>query len=236
MPPEVALVTAAAPVASVPAAVALMTAIDGAFPDRDGLKWFNRLYLAVTRGVADRINAGSGWNDLPWLEALDIDFANLYFAALRAQAAAPRAWRVLLDHRNDDGIARLQFALAGMNAHINRDLPAALQITFGRLGGSPLTDTPRHADFERVNGILEQVEAQVKTDFAVGLLADIDAAAGELDDILAMWSVRAAREAAWVNGSALWTLRGIPLLATNFMTTLDRTTAFAGRGLVVPLS
>lgn len=232
--PELAVV-AAAPVADVPAAVAMMEAIDAVLPDSDGLKWFNRLYLAVTRGVAATINESGGWNDLAWIEALDIDFANLYFAALRMQADAPKAWRVLLDRRHDENLARLQFALAGMNAHINRDLPAALQITFRRLGGSPLTDDDRRADYERVNSILEQVEQQAKADLTIGLLADIDLAAGDLDDILAMWSVRAAREAAWVNGSALWSLKRIPPLASRYLATLDRTTAFAGRGLMVDL-
>jgi hypothetical protein len=86
-----------------------------------------------------------------------------------------------------------------------------------------------------VNALLETVEREVKADIAVGLLADIDMAAGDVDDILAMWSVRAAREAAWVNGSALWSLKRIPLLAGRYLTTLDRTTAFAGRGLMVEL-
>ena len=31
--------------------VMLMTAIDAALPDTDGLKWFNRLYLQVTHEV-----------------------------------------------------------------------------------------------------------------------------------------------------------------------------------------
>jgi len=38
----------------------------------------------------------------------------------------------------------LQFALAGMNAHINRDLPAAIVATYGELGGVPSEVDPRY--------------------------------------------------------------------------------------------
>jgi len=43
----------------------------------------------------------------------------------------------LFDARADQNIVRCQFAVAGMNAHINRDLVAALLSTFEKLGGEP---------------------------------------------------------------------------------------------------
>src|SRR5687768_1250169 len=107
------------PVHSIEEAIAIMQAIDERLPDSDGVKWFNRLYLRVTVSVGAAIG-GAQFNDPAFLATLDVVFANLYFSALAAgPAAAPSAWRPLLQARHTRGIARIQFALAGMNAHIN---------------------------------------------------------------------------------------------------------------------
>ena len=108
-----------------------MTTIDGACVDGDGLKWFNDLYLRVTQAVALRIAAG-GFNDPAWLAELDVQFARLYFAALSAHLQGMECsacWRVMFEVRNNTRLARIQLALAGVNAHINHDLPEALIAT-----------------------------------------------------------------------------------------------------------
>lgn len=214
-----------------------MTAIDSALPDDDGVKWFNRLYLRVTIAVRSAA-ADATFRDRAFLELLDVIFANLYFdaaaAGLAEADAAPPAWRPLFRARQQRGLAPLQFALAGMNAHINRDLPSGIVECFERSGGAPDEEGPRYEDFERVNGLLETVEEEVKTEFLTGAFATLDIAAGQLDDTLAMWNVRAAREAAWTNARVLWTLRDRPLLRDRFFDRLDRLTGFAGRGLLVP--
>src|SRR5262249_23490375 len=73
------------------------------------------------------------------MSELDVVFANMYFAAIAAgdvdPSRAPSAWRPLLRPRRNCGIARLQFALAGMNAHINRDLPQGIFQLFEAIGG-----------------------------------------------------------------------------------------------------
>jgi len=125
--------------------------------------------------------------------------------------------------------------LSGLNAHINRDLPVAVVQSYQALGGSPDRDDPRFADYERVNAILEGVEAQIKQDLAIGLIALVDAGAGSVDDVLAMWSVRATRDAAWTHSELLWHLRNLPFLRNEFLRTLDSFTGFAGRGLLQPL-
>jgi hypothetical protein len=96
--------------------------------DTDGLKWFNWLYLQVTQAVEARVAAG-GFTDPTWLVQLDVQFANLYFSALKAWLSGqstPDCWQTLFDGRNQNAIARIQFALAGINAHINHDLPEAI--------------------------------------------------------------------------------------------------------------
>src|SRR5215467_8252060 len=125
------------PPRSIDEVVAVMTALDSALPDDDGVKWFNRLYLRVTTSVRSTV-AASAFQDPAFLTELDLVFANLYFSALATgdtdPAGAPPAWRPLLTCRRASGIARIQFALAGMSAHINRDLPEGIVQAFTALG------------------------------------------------------------------------------------------------------
>jgi hypothetical protein len=224
------------PVRSVDEAIAIMTAIDDHLPDHDGVKWFNRLYLRVTVSVGQEI-AGATFHDVPFMSVLDVVFANLYFAALseglRDIAAAPSAWRPLLQARHTAGIARLQFALAGMNAHINRDLPDGIVQTFHAVGGDPLHAERREQDFDRINDILERVEQDVKTEFTIGVIEVVDRVGGPVDDAVAMWKVRSARSAAWTNAQVLWGLRGVPRLRDRFFTRLDSLVGMTSRGLLV---
>src|SRR5574339_395338 len=114
------------PVHTVEEVVALMTAIDQVLPPTDGIACFNQLYLEVTKNVLANIGQAT-FSDPVFLARLDVIFANLYFAALRTFDAGapstPRAWKPLFEARATPTIAPLPFALAGMNAHINRDLP-----------------------------------------------------------------------------------------------------------------
>ena len=224
-----------APVSSIDGVLTLMTAIDDRLPDSDGLKWFNRLYLRVTHGVRETL-VGPSFRDVRFMSELDVVFANLYFAAIAAGeidvSRAPSAWRPLLRRRTERGIARLQFALAGMNAHINRDLPQGIVQAFTTLGGDPTSDVVRRQDFDSVNALLERVEEEVKVDFSIGVIGAIDVLAGRMDDVAAMWNVRVARHAAWTNAEVLWTLRSADRVRTAFFETLDRSTGLAGRGLL----
>jgi Family of unknown function (DUF5995) len=228
-------VVARRPASAVADAMQMLTEIDQLLPDTDGLKWFNHLYLAVTTAVRDAIATGS-FNDAPWLSQLDVIFANLFFNALGMGAvdvsAAPSAWRPVLAARQNPGLAKIQFALAGMNAHINRDLPVAIVQIYQANGGAPDRSDPHYADYEKINGILETVETQVKQEFTTGIIGVVDATAGPVDDVLAMWSVRAARDAAWTHAEVLWSLRDFPDLRNDFLATLDDFTGFAGRGLL----
>ena len=225
------------PVQSIADAISVMTAIDQQLPDRDGVKWFNRLYLRVTTSVNGAVN-GQVFSDIAFMAKLDVVFANQYFAALAAGSVdirrAPSAWRPLLEARHQPGIARIQFALAGMTAHINRDLPDGIVQSFQAMGGDPITDDHREQDFNSINDVLERVEAEVKTEFAVGLVGAIDRIGGQTDDAVAMWKVRAARSAAWTNAQVLWGLRSVPPLRDRFFDRLDGLVAMTGRGLLLP--
>ena len=222
---------------SIAEVVDIMTMLDRELSNTDGLWWFNHLYLRVTLAVRSAVTTTT-FRDPSFLERLDVVFANLYFDALAAgdtdPRAAPSAWRPLFERRHQRGLMSIQFALAGMNAHINRDLPAGIVATYVATDGAPGPSGVRRDDFVKVNDVLEAVEAQIKVEFATGIVALVDSAAGDVDDAVAMWNVRAAREAAWTHAEVLWTLRGSPALYDAFFTRLDRFTGFAGRGLLLP--
>jgi len=205
-----------------------MRAILGGLPPRDGVACFTRLYLAVTESVNE---ARGSFTAPAFLAQLDVCFAGLYFDALDHP---PRAWTPLLDARARPGVAPIQFALCGMNAHINRDLPVALVESCTERGVELRRHGPEHADYLAVNALLVSTEARVKKEFLTGDLAIADDALGKVDDVIAMWNVERARDAAWANAETLWALRSSPDLAAAFMEALDGMVGFAGRGLVVP--
>ena|SRR5688500_1767735 len=224
----------APPAARIEGVVERMLAIEAALPPADGVACFNRLYRAVTEAVQQ--TTAADFADARFVRWLDVAFANLYFRALAAfvlgRGRVPHAWLPLFRARSEPGIAPLQFALAGMNAHINRDLPVALIQTCTAREVAPRHGSAQHADFGRVDRLLEEVEARVKHEYAVGLVGVADEALGRLDDVLAIWKVSQARQAAWVHAETLWHLRGLPLAGARHLAILDRTVGFAGRGLL----
>jgi hypothetical protein len=228
------------PASSVAEVIARMHATVSALPTSDGVASFARLYVAVTEGVQAQL-AGFTFADPRFLARLDVVFADLFFSALDTArsdpAHLPRAWAPLVAARSQRGIAPLQFALAGMNAHINRDLPVALVATCQELGVGLEEGSEHHTDFERVNTLLAAVEAQIKGQYLTGWLRDLDRLVhrvDRLDDIVAMWDVGRARDAAWTNAEALWALRASPDLSARYLVALDRMVGLAGRGLLVP--
>ena len=221
-------------------AVARLREIEASAPRTDGVVCFARLYREVTEGVAAQLDAHTFQNNA-FVEALDLGFADLFFTAHAAFAKdpgkTPRAWVPLFERRARRDIAPIQFAVAGMNAHINRDLPVALVGTCRSLGLDLRDSSREHADYVRVNALLAKVESRVKQSYLTGWtkLADrLLHRAGHVDDVVAMWDVSRARDAAWTNGLALWHLRDEPDLAAQFLLTLDRMVGLAGRGLLEP--
>ncbi len=226
--------------ATVSAVIEKLRAIEASAPRSDGVACFARLYRQVTEDVDAELTARS-FAAPRFLERLDICFAGLFFSALEAYerdpASAPSAWTPLFTQRARPGIAPLQFALAGMNAHINRDLPVALVTACRELGRDLRESSPEHADFEGVNRLLAHVEAQIKSSYLSGWPARLDQLVhriDRIDDVVAMWDVQRARDAAWTNGQTLWALQDEPPLASQFLTTLDRIVGLASRGLLVP--
>jgi hypothetical protein len=175
--------------------IARLRELDGRLPREDGIAWFNLLYLRVTERVEERLRAGR-FRRPRFLARLDVLFAGLYFDALEADRRAPRPWRELIERRERADIAPVQFALAGMNAHITYDLPIALVETSRELGWVAVDrGTAEHEDFEDVNGILESVEDEVVRSLEAGPAGG--GLVGRMEERLALWSVVTARDRAW---------------------------------------
>ncbi len=240
-PSEVALtqLVSGPPPATIEQVIARMRAIDAILPSNDGVKWFNRLYLMVTQDILSRTPPG-GWKQPLWLSHLDVVFANLYFGALldwgRNRAATPGAWEALFEARYRPNLARVQFALAGMNAHINHDLPFALVRTGNEMGIPPRDDSPQHVDYQAVNDILAAVEPQAMQVLATGIIGELAEDLGRFGQLFAMWSIRRARDTAWHNAQILWELRSMPMLFDRYQDVIGGMTGFAGRGLLTPIA
>lgn len=212
-----------------------METIAGMCVDTDGLKWFNGLYMAVTQAVADRVNGGA-FADPAWLAQLDVQFARFYFAAVRSAltgAPCPGCWRAMFAVRGNLQITRIQFALAGMNAHINHDLCLAIGETCKATNTAPQHGSAHYDDYTAVNVMLNQLIDQARKTLEVRLPGDCLPAVAHLEDLIAGWDVSAAREKAWENAEHLWNLPS--LLASGLMDVIDGFTATIGKALLVPV-
>ena len=218
--------------------IAALEAIDGLLPDTDGLKWFNWLYLTVTKAVDLNI-AAEAWHNPAWLTQLDVVFAGLYLSALSAWLTpgetAPKCWAILFDSRNDAKLARIQFALAGINAHIDHDLSEAVVETCRQFGIAPVHQSPEYLDYTQVNNILEPIVNQAKSQLLTGLLGDDLPSIDYVENMAAAFGLRTAREAAWTNGEILFHVEVIPGLGDRFLDGLDNAATRAARGLLAPL-
>jgi len=214
----------------------LMQRIDNRLPNADGLKWFNLLYMRVTQQVDGNPPPG-GWEDSAWLRRLDVVFAQFYFAAISSwlnnPANVPSSWTALFEARFHPGIERIQFALAGMNAHINHDLALALLQTDTELNLVPGKSSPQHDDFEHVNGLLEAVLPLALQFLATGILGELAQDTGKIGRLLAIWNVRAARDLAWDLADHLRSLTGIA--RTEALAVQDQITGVLGRSLLLAI-
>jgi hypothetical protein len=230
-----ALLANRAALATIGEVIQVMQDLDKMLLSSDGLKWFNLLYLRVIQAVYEKPPSG-GWGDQEWLTQLDITFAQLYFDALAYSCLdptkVPRAWMALFESRDNPGIERVQFALAGINAHIKHDLPLAAMQAGNDLHIPPDRNSREYSDFENVNSLLTEVMPKILNVLATGMIGELAQDTGTIGRLLAMWSVKTARDTAWTNAELLWELQDLPSLSDDFMMVLDRMTGLAGRGLL----
>ena len=229
------IVSGASP-ASIGDVIAVMESIDGVLPSNDGVKWFNRLYLMVTQEIGAQ-PPPNGWEDATWLTRLEVVFAGFYFAAiagaLEQNGDIASSWDALFEARARAGVDRIQFALAGMNAHINHDLALALLQTDDELHLAPAPQSPEHDDYERVNGLLEDVLPSALNLLAAGVVGELAQDTGKVGRLLAIWNVRAARDLAWDFADHLRNLTGMS--RDLALESQDKLTGVIGRSLLLPV-
>ncbi|WP_395575488.1 DUF5995 family protein [Streptomyces sp. BK79] len=219
-------------VRTVDTVLARMRDLDSALPGRDGVAVFNRVYLTVTEAVDRHIDDGR-FPDSRAAIALDVRFAERYLAAvdtLEHGHRPPACWRPLFQFRRHPGVRPLQFALAGINAHIGHDLALAVVDTCRTLGCEPVD---LEDEFDRVGDLLVSLEERVRDELMPG--PDCLQVTDPLAHLLGSWSLERARDATWAAARALWALRRLPDVAGEFTERLDAAVGFAGRMLLTPL-
>lgn len=212
-----------------------MKAIAARYPKTDGIAQFNRVYLKTTQNVAAAITGGR-FSDRVFMTRLTIQFADYYFGALKSHEAqkfdqVPRAWRPLFkQRRNVDGaIKPAQFVIAGMYAHIGRDLPIVLRNLHRATGGDwPARSTDRYADYKLIDRILKETFLELRDD----LLTDCDKPLGAVfcsySDHLGVPTIGLVREKAWIDGHMIVRLEPKSEAAARaYVDSLDRSVEFA---------
>lgn len=204
-------------------------------PAGNPLADFNRLYLGVTEVVLERLFTG-GFADPGFLSRLDVEFAARYFDALRqwgdGSPRCPQVWQVLFGLLGGPRCRALPSAAAGVNAHLNFDLPFALVTTFDHLGGEPADDEDQHRDYLQVTEIFAEALPALRPGHPDDWQLLIDTMSGD------QWRGETAaysRNVAWRNSQRLWGVRHDLAGLARERDRLDTNAAALGRLLVAPL-
>ncbi len=166
---------------------------------------FLTLYGIVSAEMRERL-AQRAFLDNEWVARYLVAFANLYRDALDdydagRMAEVPKSWRLCFDAAARGNGLVLQDMFLGVNAHVNNDLPLALTA----VSIDPDREA-RYRDHAAVNAVLasvtERATARIASVYAPGV-AMLDECAGQLDEMLSMFSLEVARESAWEGSVAL---------------------------------
>ncbi|WP_426594238.1 DUF5995 family protein [Cellulomonas sp. McL0617] len=214
--------------------VAQMDGLRAGMPHADGIGVFLDVYRRVTALVALRV-VDTTFQDPVFTADLDVRFADLFLdvpSDIVAKRPVSKAWAPLVERRAVHGILPIQFALAGMNAHINNDLALAVVATCTARGVEP-DDGSIHRDFEKVNSVLAEVVRPIRDSFLDKAVVEHGAAVAPLADLVSNFSIDKARDAAWVAALTLWHLRDVPVLERAARDTLAHTVGLVSRQLLI---
>lgn len=213
--------------------------IDAELPSHDGVAVFNGMYLTVTERIAAVIADPAGgpirFRDSDMVAELDVSFANLWLAAYDADAARQTvtpAWRPLFQARGE-GCLPIQYAVAGMNTHIEHDLPIAVVSTCRARGLEPENI---YRDYESVNKILARVESPIRRSFLDATGREADDRVGPVVHLISTWDINKARDLSWVTAETIWALGRTSFLRDRFLDSLGHTVGMASRALLTPTS
>jgi hypothetical protein len=205
--------------------------------DGDGIASFTRLYHVITTRIGQMVDSGE-FKEADFLIRLDVEFAGRYLSALRTYAEdmnrTPGVWRLLFDNRSDPRIAPVNFAIAGVNAHINFDLACALVSTWKHV--APDGDGPESAqfhDYRLINDVFEQEMDPLREDLGSLLSRGPDDA---IWDRTANWMadlvIRFTRDLAWDEAKRVWECGADDKVMQASAEKLDAIAAFVGERLL----
>ncbi len=167
---------------------------------------FSLLYLRTTEEYLRTVKSNPNYfSNTPFVNHEDALFALYYFRAFDAYKAGnmskvPSAWRIAFDSAQDGSTTGGGDLLLGVSAHINRDLPFALDAI-----AAPKQPNGK-ADHDKVNKILQRVQIKAIEEAARRLDPTIDDTQVEgtrLDDDGFLQIVKNWREEAWQNAVLL---------------------------------
>jgi hypothetical protein len=197
---------------------------------------FNHLYLTITSTILEH-RSQEAFHDREFLTLLDVEFAKRYFNALRLwgelSPETPQAWMVLFRQLRNPGVHSLPAAVAGVNAHVNYDLPFALISTWRQLPSDPSVE-PQHQDYQHINDVFFEKIPKLRRGYLSAWQLIIDRLNGPVDDWLDDRAVELARDVAWVDGERLWAMRDNPDALRRANTSLDHHAALIGWALLSP--
>src|SRR5216683_64664 len=204
----------------------------------DGVACFSFLYHRITTRVLEGIHSGR-FDDPDFVRALDVVFANRYLTALRnnvlAPEAVPNAWSVLFLRRAHPHITRLQFAAAGVNAHVNFDLAIAVADTCAQLG-SPPNAGAKHQSYQEINAIFAGEMQSLREHFESTWERLIDRMVlGRVVNKIDDWLVIATRDVAWEAAEHLCDMRERGEDETDFVSRLDAMAGAGGLAVLIPV-
>jgi hypothetical protein len=197
---------------------------------------FNKLYTTITMRILECDRTGSNARR-SFLNPLGVEFAKRYVDALRmwgdADPATPEAWAVLFRRFDDHDPRSSPCAVAGVNAHVNYDLPFALIATWERLGFMPGSG-PEQQEYE----LIIEVFYDTVRDLSWVYLPIWKQHLGRVHDKFADWDqlllLELTRDLAWDRARQIWPLQDDAQAVERARSSLDRHTARVGRKLLSP--
>jgi hypothetical protein len=181
---------------------ALDVVVDRCWEEDSRLGYFPAMYRTVTAQIRDGVQGGD-FEDCERMERLDVVFASRYldaYDAHRSGVSPTRSWAYSFEQAGRAEPTVLHHLLLGMNAHINLDLAiAAAEVSHG-------TDIDTlEGDFRQVNEVLTDLvdEVQDAVDDTSVLYRGLDLFGLGIDEAVASFSIKLARDGAWVRAGRL---------------------------------
>ncbi|MEX1286720.1 MAG: DUF5995 family protein [Acidimicrobiia bacterium] len=187
-----------------------MEGLIGAWGPDDRRTLFATAYATMTTNMLGALGSGTFVDD-DWVERLLHRFADYYFDAVDAYAAAPSGcpgpWCRAFDACGDHDLHPLRTLLLGINAHINYDLVFTLRDVLEPWDAlDPSAREARRRDHESVNDVIRATVDAVQD----GVVAPVAPEMGVLDRLLGPvdeWAFSALiadwRSDTWVDAVAL---------------------------------